>query len=712
MSSRWGPGAAAPPRRRGAAGWPRSAPSPGARQARPPPARLALLCAAASGLLALLLASAGLARRAGAAAFAVPPRCRRTRWTARSASGDGADGLEAEGDRASPEDGEADKTLFFGGVSAEREREPEETSSQRVASRINQALAMRRAPRPVQETVVETAWYDELGVAPTATQEELKLAYLGHAEVLEERLSYLLESPEVEERLDFSDELDAAEALDGDDDEDRAADSEEDADDLEEEDAGEDSEEALRSALLEDKEGQGALAISPGGLEPLVPAPESGEDDELTAAEQAAVIFTRQSNLYQILAVPQLRRIYDEGGIEALAARVPRLSKGLLDPEKVLLMARGEKVPWYDDKKPESLLLRKEPRVMTYKRYSGANSIRQVLQRVTDVFRVFTFHTSYHLAKREGTIFTELPEVCVLGRVNSGKSSLIQHLFSKADMYRKGYAHRAQRPGSTEGINTYCFNKRFLISDMPGHSSRTMTDGRAGRAGMRWERYRPVIEEYLDTTKWLRAAIYVHDIGKDVTWEDRETVKMLKEHDIPTLLVFTKDDKVDSDTHRQSEVERHRRKLRWPHEWPHAHYTIKRGGYGQAFKNMLGTMLLGLLATEERRDSWEVMLNELPEVFFDYRDKYVPRKKGPKGRKIVKRKVRTYDDEDKVITREELQEETASMERRDRRRLIKAQQEAGYKRTWKDDADEEAGKLITPKERRKRWAGILEDVGL
>jgi GTP-binding protein len=608
-----------------------------------------------------------------------------------------------------------DKTLFFGGVSAEVEREPEETPSQRVASRINQVLAMRRAPRPVQQAVVETAWYDELGVPPTATQEELKLAYLGHAEVLEERLAYLLESPEVEERLDFSDELDEEEAFDDDDDEDRllrAADSEEDADDLEEEVAGEDPEEALRSALLEDKEGQDALAISPGGPGPLVPAPERGEDDELTAAEQAAIIFTRQSNLYQILSVPQLRRIYDEGGIEGLAAKVPRLSKGLLDPEKVLLMAKGEKIPWHDPKKPESLLLRKEPRVMTYKRYTGANSIRQVLQRITDVFKVFTYHTSYHLAKREGTIFTELPEVCVLGRVNSGKSSMIQHLFAKAELFRQKFAARSQRPGSTEGINTYCFNKRFTISDMPGHSSRTMLDGRAGRAGMQWERYRPVVEEYLDTTKWLRAAIYVHDIGKDVTWEDRETVKMLQEHDIPTLLVFTKDDKVDSDTHRQSEVERHRRALRWPHEWPHAHYTTSRGGYGQVFKNMLGTMLLGLLATEERRDTWEVMLNELPEIFFDYRDKYVPRKKGEKGRKIVRRKVRTYDDEDKPITSEELREETEGMERRDRRRLMQAQKEAGYRRTWKDDADEEAGKLITPKERRKRWAGILEDVGL
>jgi len=679
----------------------------------------------------LLLASAGLARRAGAAAFAVP-RCRRTRWTARSASGDGADGLEApEGasaggpspgareaaeDDGAPQDGAPDPTLFFGGVSAAPEREPEETSSQRVASRINQVLAMRRAKRPPPERVVETAWYDEIGVSPTATQEELKLAYLGHAEVLEEQLAYLLESPEVEERMDFSGELDEAEALDDDNDDrflDWTGDSDEEDDvvvDLDE-DAEEDSGGGLRAAILEDR-GQEALATVSGGPAPLVPAPERGEDEELTKAEQAVLLFTRQSNLYQILSVPQLRRIYDEGGIEGLAQRVPRLHKGLLDPEKVLKMARGEKIPWRDERKPESLLLRKEPRVMTYKRYSGANAIRQVLQRITDVFKVFTYHTTYHLKKREGTIFTELPEICVLGRVNSGKSAMIQHLFKKCEMARKKYALRSQRPGSTEGINTYCFNKRFLISDMPGHSERNLTARRGAMACWTWDRYRPVIEEYLDTTKWLRAAIYVHDIGKAVTWEDRETVKMLKERDIPTLLVFTKDDKVDSDTMRQSEVERHRRALRWPHEWPHAHYTTRSRGYGQVFKNMLGTMLLGLLATEERQDAWEVMTNELPEIFFDYRDKYVPRLKGEKGRKIKKRKVRTYDEEDKVMTSEDLREETEYMERRERRKLLKAQAAAGYQRSMKDDVDDEAGKLITPKERRSRWASMLQEAGL
>ena len=60
-------------------------------------------------------------------------------------------------------------------------------------------------------------------------------------------------------------------------------------------------------------------------------------------AEQLASEFYRVSNLYQILSVPSLRQIYDEGGVEGLAERVPALSKGLLEPERVLKMAQGIK---------------------------------------------------------------------------------------------------------------------------------------------------------------------------------------------------------------------------------------------------------------------------------------------------------------------------------------------------------------------------------
>lgn len=387
------------------------------------------------------------------------------------------------------------------------------------------------------------------------------------------------------------------------------------------------------------------------------------------------------------------------------------MHKGLLDPAKVLMMARGQKVP-RDDGEPESLLLRRFPRTPSFQKYRSRNSIRQVLRRMTDVFRVWCFTTPQQLLKRKDTVYEALPEIGVFGRINSGKSSMIQHLLSAAPMRRNMYACSSQRPGKTKGVDVFCVNRRFTIADMPGWGSLT-NDGPTERAIHRqWKEERePVVDAYLETTPWMRAAIYVHDIAKDPTIMDRRNVAKLREMGIPVLLVFTKDDKVDSDTHRVSRVKYIRRGLRWPFNWPHAHYNTRHSGYGMVFKNMLGTMLLGLVSTEAREDAMSVLENELPDVFFDYRDKYVPRKKGPRGEKLPKkRRWRLYPDEDKVYTDEELEMEERAVQREEMRRMRQDMEAQGIQRTVEHEIEEEVGSaILTQKQRRERWRKMLED---
>jgi len=571
-----------------------------------------------------------------------------------------------------------DGTLYFGGVSAER-GQPEETETMRVASRINQALVMKRSPEPAPLVPAETGWYDELGVAPTATQEELTLRYLAHAEEVEERLAFLLESSS-------QDDLDDDE---GDEDEDAFTDGEQ-----EEGDGEQSPDEEDEAITLQPNAGTLDAATGPA------------ETDGQTEAETIALNFMRLSNLYQILSVPQLRRIYDQGGVDGLAMRSPHLHKGLLEPEKVLKIARGKTLP---QRERVSLLLRREPREQNFQRYQSKNSIKQVLRRLTDVFRVWCFQSSKSLQFRKGTIYEQLPEVCVLGRVNSGKSSLIQHLLSAGKMRRKRLASVAQWPGKTRGIDVFCVNRRFTIADVAGHG-RGNSEHESGRNVREdWKtNWEPLLKEYLKTTHWLRAAIYVHDIGKDIIKADLDVLNLLKRYNIPTLLVLTKDDKVDSDTHRMSRIKSIRQALKWSRHLPHAHYTTRKGGYGQLFKNMLGTMLLGLVATEQRTDAWEALKTELVDVFFDYRDKYVPRPRGPFGKLPTEKKVRTYPMEDKVYTEEDLAREERELERQERQQVRKEQKAAGYVRTLKDDIEEVAGEVLTPRERRKRWEQLLQ----
>jgi len=540
-----------------------------------------------------------------------------------------------------------------------------------IASRINEALALRRvAQSPVGP--VDTAWYDELGVLPNATTEQIRLKYLEIAETVEEDLAYLLEQGE---GGSYQAQLEARD----------------------------DEEDDEYSWTRWEDEGEDAITLQPKS--DIMEAPEEGGPEE--EAEILAQEFYRVSNLYQILSVPSLRKIYDEGGVEGLAMRVPALSKGLLEPERVLKMAQGIKTP---TKQRESLLLRREPRIQTFRRYQGKNSIRQVLRRITDCIRVWCFKSSESLKFRRNTIYEELPEVAVFGRVNSGKSAMLQHLFSATSPRKNGHFSISQRPGKTKGIQVYCMNRRFTVADMPGYGQAKLQTEEAAAVHEKWNgQWKNVIKDYLNTTHWLRAAIYVHEISKDVVKEDLETIQMLRKMKIPILLVFTKDDKVDSETHRHQRVMKLRRQLHWPMDWPHAHYTTRRGGYGQVFKNMVGTMMLGLVATEQREDAMDALKTELPDIFWDYRVKYIPKPRSFFGRKAAIKKSRTYPDEDVVYTEEELEEEEEIAEKRELRALRAERKARGESITLEDKVDDIKGPTLSPKERLKRWEDMLEE---
>lgn len=601
--------------------------------------------------------------------------------------------------------------LYFGGVVGTREPKKEETEPMRVASRINAALAMRRLPKPAQEplAIAETAWYDELGVSPRATGEELRLKYLQHATELENRLTYLLEAGPLENEDDRR--LEAPDI-----DTDPNAETDEDYFDEDAVTNDDDAAAEAKAYAALAKSGEGAIEdVDDEAVELMTPgasAIDAPDDGQMSEANELALNFVRISNLYQILSVPQLRRIYDQGGVELLSQRCPRLHHGLLAPERVLKLAQGMKE---SPETKESLLLRKVPRSDKFSNYQAANSIRQVLRRLTDVSRVWYFKSGASLAYREGTIYTELPEVACFGRVNCGKSSFLQHFLSAGKMRRKHYADAAQTPGKTTGIDVFCVNKRFTIADTPGYSYVPKSGSEhaiVNEIAENWEaKFKPLVKEYLDTTPWLRAAIYVHEISKDVTPADKEMVRMLKKRGIPVLLVLSKDDKVDSDTHRLSRVRRIRSELKWPEKWPHAYYCTRRGGYGRVFKNMLGTMLFGLLATETRDDAHDVLTKELPGVFHDYRDKYVPRPRGPFGKLPKERKFRTYPKEDQVYTDEDLESEERFAERQERRARKEEKKARGEKWTIEDTMELETGPSLSPRDRRKRWEALLEEVG-
>jgi GTP-binding protein len=124
-----------------------------------------------------------------------------------------------------------------------------------------------------------------------------------------------------------------------------------------------------------------------------------------------------------------------------------------------------------------------------------------------------------------------LPEIAFIGRSNVGKSSLLNALVG-----RPGLARVSSSPGKTTLLNFYRLPDRYLV-DLPGYGfARASKSSRAG--------YRKLILGYLHSRASLAGIVWLLDIRRDPSAEDREMQQLLSESGRPVLAVFTKADKL------------------------------------------------------------------------------------------------------------------------------------------------------------------------
>lgn len=126
----------------------------------------------------------------------------------------------------------------------------------------------------------------------------------------------------------------------------------------------------------------------------------------------------------------------------------------------------------------------------------------------------------------------ELPQIAVFGRSNVGKSSLLA-----AMMQRKKLVKVSSTPGKTRAIFYYKVNERLLLVDLPGYGFSKAPKTMAAQ----WQ---SLIEAYLDTPPGPALAIHLIDIRHPPTSDDRKVRAILKQRQIPILVVATKGDKL------------------------------------------------------------------------------------------------------------------------------------------------------------------------
>lgn len=126
----------------------------------------------------------------------------------------------------------------------------------------------------------------------------------------------------------------------------------------------------------------------------------------------------------------------------------------------------------------------------------------------------------------------ELPEIAFVGRSNVGKSSLLNCLWSK-----KGLAKTSSRPGKTQSLNYFLYNKSCYFVDLPGYGFAKVPL----QMKKDWNR---VMYTYLAEHPNLSMVVQLVDSRHKPTDKDLDMLSILDEAQVPTLIVATKIDKL------------------------------------------------------------------------------------------------------------------------------------------------------------------------
>ena len=126
-----------------------------------------------------------------------------------------------------------------------------------------------------------------------------------------------------------------------------------------------------------------------------------------------------------------------------------------------------------------------------------------------------------------------LPEICVAGRSNVGKSTFINMLAGQSKL-----ARTSSTPGRTRLINIFDFNNgMFRLADLPGYSYALAS--KSDR-----EDWGALMEGYLQYSPNLRHTLLLVDSRHLPTRQDEEMTEYLYYYRMPFTVIATKCDKL------------------------------------------------------------------------------------------------------------------------------------------------------------------------
>ena len=127
----------------------------------------------------------------------------------------------------------------------------------------------------------------------------------------------------------------------------------------------------------------------------------------------------------------------------------------------------------------------------------------------------------------------KMPEMCICGRSNVGKSSFINAVF------KDKLAKVGSTPGKTRTINFFNIDNKFRVVDLPGY-------GYAEVSKEEKRRWRTMIEEYLLERQELKLSVLLLDSRHLPTEDDKIMLSFFDKKEIPIMIVLTKCDKLSN----------------------------------------------------------------------------------------------------------------------------------------------------------------------
>lgn len=123
-------------------------------------------------------------------------------------------------------------------------------------------------------------------------------------------------------------------------------------------------------------------------------------------------------------------------------------------------------------------------------------------------------------------------EIAFAGKSNVGKSSLINGLVN-----RKALARTSSQPGKTQTINFYHVNKELYLVDLPGYGYAKVSE----EVKAKWGK---MIENYLHTSKTLKAVFLLIDIRHEPSANDKTMYDWVVHNGYEPIIIATKLDKI------------------------------------------------------------------------------------------------------------------------------------------------------------------------